>query len=116
MVKHETVTTVQNLAGGKGEARLYHILDKEAIPFGRMYAKVVLAPGSSVGWHKHSGETEPYYILKGTGTFVDNDESRTEVHTGDICTIEDNQYHSIENNSDEDLEFIGLIYNFPKEA
>jgi quercetin dioxygenase-like cupin family protein len=116
MVKHETVTTVQNLAGGKGEARLYHILDKEAIPFGRMYAKVVLAPGSSVGWHKHSGETEPYYILKGTGTFVDNDESRTEVHAGDICTIEDNQYHSIENNSDEDLEFIGLIYNFPKEA
>lgn len=112
MVKHETCTIVENLGGGKGAAKMYHIVSNDDLhDAGRFFGKVVLEPGCSVGWHKHSGETEPYYILKGEGTFIDNDGSKTLVHAGDICTIEDNQFHSIENNSDEDLEFIGLIYN-----
>ncbi|MCF0259180.1 MAG: cupin domain-containing protein [Erysipelotrichaceae bacterium] len=112
MVKHESCTVVSNLGGGKGDAKMYHFVPKEDLhDAGRFFGKVVLEPGCSVGWHKHSGETEPYYILKGEGTFIDNDGSKTLVHPGDICTIEDNQYHSIENNSNEPLEFIGLIYN-----
>lgn len=112
MVKQAEVKCVKNLGGGKGEAVIHHIVDNENLgDVGRMFGKVVLAPGCSVGWHKHSGETEPYYILKGEGTFIDNDGSKTLVHEGDVCTILDNQYHSIENNSDEDLEFIALIYN-----
>lgn len=112
MIRKEVCTPTPNLAGGKGVAKVYHIQTKEELnKAGRLYAKVVLEPGCSVGWHRHVNETEPYYILKGEGTFVDNDGSRTLVHAGDICTIENGQFHSIENNSDEDLEFIGLVYN-----
>ncbi len=112
MVKQEVRTDVEGLGGGKGTAHLYHILNKDQLGgIGRLYARVVLDPGVSVGWHKHSGETEPYYILSGEGTFIDNDGSRNTVHAGDICTIENNQFHSIENNSDKPLEFMALIYN-----
>ncbi len=112
MIRKEVCTPVEHLAGGTGTAKVYHIQSREELgKAGRLYAKVVLDPGCSVGWHQHVGETEPYYILSGEGTFIDNDKSRTLVHAGDICTIEDGQFHSIENNSDKPLEFIGLIYN-----
>lgn len=112
MITKETCTVVDHLGGGKKQARVYHIVDKEKLGgVGRMYARVVLEPGASVGWHKHSGETEPYYILKGHADFIDNDGTKTKVGPGDICTIEDNQFHSIENNYDEDMEMMALIYN-----
>lgn len=112
MIRKETAQIVPHLAGGKGDAIVYHIQTKDELgKAGRLYARVVLAPGCSVGWHQHKGETEPYYILEGEGTFIDNDGSRTLVGPGDICTIEDGQFHSIENNSSHDLSFIGLVYN-----
>lgn len=112
MVRKETPVRVEHLAGGSGHATIYHIVSSEDLhEAGRLYGRVVLEPGCSVGWHRHSGETEPYYILRGEGEFIDNDGSRTKVHAGDICTIEDGQFHSIENNSSKPLEFMALIYN-----
>lgn len=78
---------------------------------GRLYARIVLPPKSSIGWHQHVGETEPFYILKGEGDFIDNDRSVTRVRAGDVCLIQAGHWHSIENNSDSDLEFMALIYN-----
>lgn len=113
MVAKANVDVVENLAGGVGVSEVHTIVsDEELGKAANLYAKVVLKPHASVGWHQHVGETEPYYILSGKGVFIDNDESRTEVGAGDVCTIKDKQYHSIENISeDEDLEFIALIYN-----
>lgn len=114
MVRRENLEIVEGLAGGKGEARVYHVIGKDELNgHGRMYARVVLPPGASVGWHQHVHDTEPYYILKGEGVFIDNDHSRTVVHPGDVCLIKVGQFHSMENNSDEDLEFMALIYNEP---
>ncbi|OLU36382.1 cupin domain-containing protein [Ileibacterium valens] len=112
MVEKETCTVKENLGGGKGRVLVYNIVSSEKLgKVGRMYARVVLEPGCSVGWHQHNGETEPYYIIKGHADFIDNDKSITKVGPGDICTIEDGQYHSIENNYDENMEMIALIYN-----
>lgn len=102
----------QNLNGGVGSGVIYHILSEKEINDNiRMFAKVVLKPGASIGWHQHTGETEPYYILEGNGIFSDNDKTKTNVKAGDVCLIENMQYHSIENLSKEDdLSFIALIY------
>ena len=114
MVRKETVTYVDGLAGGRGRAKVSHIVsEQEMMGHGRMYAKVTLPPGASVGWHQHVRDTEPYYILKGHGDFIDNDHRVYHVGAGDVCVIEVGQYHSMENNSDEDLEFMALIYNEP---
>ena len=62
---------------GKGCAEVHEIVpEKDLYGHGKLYAKVVLKPNSSVGWHRHVGETEPYYILEGEGIFVDDDGSR----------------------------------------
>ena len=42
---------------------------------------------------------------------MDNDGSRTEIHAGDVCTIEVGQGHAIENPGEEPLEFIALVIN-----
>ena len=114
MIRKDNVLEVEHLGGGKGTAYVHHIVSKEELlGHGRLYAKVVLPPGASVGWHQHVHDTEPYYILKGEADFMDNDKSVTKVGPGDCCIIEVGQYHSIENNSDSDVEFMALIYNEP---
>ncbi|MBR5815876.1 MAG: cupin domain-containing protein, partial [Anaerotignum sp.] len=45
------------------------------------------------------------------GTFVDNDGSKTDVYPGDVCTIEVGHWHSMENNTDEDMEMMALVLN-----
>lgn len=112
MIRKAEMTRKDNLQGGKGGAVVYTIVpEKELYKSGRMYAKIVLDPGATVGWHRHEGETEPYYILDGNGIFVDDDGSRNEVGAGDICTIFPGQCHALENNSQTDtLTFIALIY------
>ncbi|MDO4298304.1 MAG: cupin domain-containing protein [Lachnospiraceae bacterium] len=112
MVRKTDVQIVKELRGGKGEVEIHHIVSKEELNgHGNMYAMVRLKPGCSIGYHQHIGNTEPYFILEGQGTFVDNDMSRTEVGPGDVCYIEVGQSHALENNSNQDLVFMALIYN-----
>ena len=113
MVRKAFLEKKEGLANGRGPAEVYHIVPKEELyGHGRMYAKVVLSPGSTVGWHQHIGETEPYYILEGEGIFTDNDGSKTHVFPGDVCTILPGQWHSMENASQtESLAFMALIHN-----
>ena len=50
MVRRENAVEVQGIAGGKGPAHVYHILSKEELlGHGRLYARIVLPPKSSVG-------------------------------------------------------------------
>lgn len=112
MVRKTEPIEVKNARGGEGSVVFYHVLqEKELLGHGCMYAKVVINPHSSIGWHQHATNTEPYFILSGKGVFVDNDKSRTEVVPGDVCLIEVGQWHSLENPYDEPLEIMALVYN-----
>ena len=119
MIRDVIPLEVEGLAGGKGKATRYEIVSKEELNgHGRLYARIVLKPGSSVGWHQHIHDTEPYYILRGEGDFLEGDtgdgeRKRTRVHAGQVCVIQVGQWHSLENNSDGELEFMALIYNEP---
>ena len=55
-------------------------------------------------------ETEPYYILSGTGIFTDSDKSETTVTAGDICQIKCGEWHALRNAGDDDLVLIALVY------
>ncbi len=111
MVRKERYEEKEKLRGGNGIVKYYHVLNEDEFNgHGRMYARLVLPQGSSIGWHQHVGETEPYYILKGEGKFTDNDGTVTQIGPGDCCLIEAGQSHSIENTGSEDLELMALIY------
>ena len=118
MIREVKGVEAEDLAGGKGKAMRYVIVPPEELNgHGRLYARIVLMPGSSVGWHQHVNDTEPYYILRGEGDFIEgdseNDRRVTRVHAGEVCVIRVGQWHSLENNSDGELEFMALIYNKP---
>ena len=80
MVRKAEIKTVEGLRGGKGKLEMHHILKPEELNgHGRKYALVKMEPHSSIGVHDHIGETEPYYVLSGHGTFIDHDGSRIPV-------------------------------------
>ena len=112
MVRKAEIKTVEGLRGGSGIVELHHILKLEELNgHGRMYALVKMAPHSTIGFHEHIGETEPYYVISGHGIFIDHEKNRIPVGPDNVCLIECGQSHGFENNSDEELVLMALVYN-----
>lgn len=111
MTKREDreVTKVEKLNGGAG-----HIL-KELLITGeqlgehcKMFAEVTLKPGCEIGYHKHIGDTETYYITKGSGIYSDNG-NEMRVAAGDVTFCKDGDGHGLVNDGEEDLVIVALI-------
>ena len=100
---------VVNLMQGEGEINRIHLLETdEFCGHGRLFAKHMLEQGNSIGFHKHEGEQEAYYILKGQALYNDNG-NETTVKEGDFTLCKSGEGHSIKNIGEGNLEFIGLI-------
>jgi mannose-6-phosphate isomerase-like protein (cupin superfamily) len=100
---------IESLRGGKGTCELIHLMEKEQFSNkGRLFVHFKLKPGCSVGYHKHEGDFEGYYFLKGEGTY-NEDEKDYPVKAGDFTFVEEGHSHGIENTGTEDLEFIALV-------
>ena len=98
--------------GGNGVAVISHIMEKtELLANCRLFAKITLDPGCSIGYHQHAQEEEIYYILSGQGVVNDNGDIRT-VYPGDAVYTGNGAYHSIENQGDAPLEFLGVILTY----
>lgn len=99
----------EKMRGGNGSVEILHILEKDEMKGKvRLFAKVTLNPGASIGVHDHIGEEEVYYILKGTGTVNDNGTEKV-VHVGDAILTGNGAFHAIENTGDEPLVFMASI-------
>ena len=95
--------------GGEGEGKATRLLEVDQMNGkGRMFNRMMLKPGSSLGYHQHNGETETYYILAGEGILNDNGEKKP-IKAGDVALTDNGGYHSIENTGTDNLEFIALI-------
>ena len=65
MIKKERVVTVEGLRDGKGSVEIHHILEGEDLMgHGTMFARVIVKPHSSIGWHQHVGNT-PSRLVNG---------------------------------------------------
>ncbi len=94
---------------GKGEARLTHVFRSQELGgAARLCALVELEPGSSVGWHRHEGEVEVYYLIQGQG-LVNDDGQEREVQAGDAVLTGSGESHSIEAVGQETLRLLALI-------
>lgn len=99
----------EQMRGGKGSAEIIHILNKEEMKGKvRLFAKIVLNPGCSIGTHQHVDEEEAYYILEGTGLVVEDGNER-QVKAGDVILTGGGASHSIENNGDKPLIFMAVV-------
>lgn len=101
--------TVPGLRGGKGHVLVTKLIDGDQFQGkGRLFARMVLEPGCSIGLHEHTGDIEAYYILSGQGALDDNG-TLTTVAAGDVVFTGNGEKHAIENTGATNLEFIALI-------
>lgn len=100
----------ENVFGGEGVVLFEYLLDEKQLNnMCRLYAKVTLMPGSSLGYHVHNGESETYYILSGTGTYLNTNKEEIEVMPGDVTFTASGEGHAIKNNGKVSLELMALI-------
>ena len=108
--KNEQTVEFKCIRNGNGETEMRKILNgaEELYGKGRMFNHMILAPGRSIGEHRHEGDNEIFYFLRGSGLYSDNGKP-VRVAPGDTAVCSDGECHSLVNDGDEDLEFIALI-------
>jgi quercetin dioxygenase-like cupin family protein len=109
--KHAELKTdvYKEFRGGKGEIFFEHFLDlHKSNGAGRVFSKVVIPPGASLGVHRHEGDCEVLYILKGEALFNDNG-TEVKLGPGDVNFCRDGDSHSVENIGSGDLECIAVV-------
>lgn len=109
VTKSEQVDQIrEKMRGGDGCAVLHHIFQEDSLPGScRLFSRVTLMPGCSIGEHEHANEAEIYYILSGRAQMTD-DGKPIELEAGDSC-LTMNGTHSIRCLGDEPLEFMAVI-------
>ncbi|MBQ4337370.1 MAG: cupin domain-containing protein [Lentisphaeria bacterium] len=62
------------MRGGTGTVKIEHLLDEagELRGLNRLFARLTLEPGTSIGFHEHVGEAEVFVVVSGTGEIDDN--------------------------------------------
>lgn len=102
----------ENMRGGQGSVKLEHIYSPEEFKGKcRIFSKITLEPGCSIGRHEHDQEEEIYYILSGRGLVDDNGQMR-EIGPGEALKTGGGEFHSIINNGNEPLVFIAAVLLF----
>lgn len=100
----------EHMRDGNGTVEITDFIEgpSELNDKGRLFAKITLKSGCSIGYHVHEKDSEIFYILKGTAQYNDNGEVRT-VEAGDVTFCPAGTGHGIANNSDETVELIAVI-------
>ena len=112
MVKRKADYKVQkneNMRGGDGTVVIEHLLTPDELyEKGRLYARIILEPGCSIGHHVHEGEMESFYIVSGEAEIFDNGEI-VNVSAGDSILTRSGEGHSVRNTGAVTLEMMALI-------
>lgn len=99
----------ERMREGKGSVEITHVFRKDELHgHTRLFARLVLLPGSSIGYHAHENEEEVFYIIGGSARVNDNGVEKT-VGAGDAVLTGGGASHSIECVGQEPLELLAVI-------
>ena len=89
---------------GVGEITVRSLLNgpEEMSQKGRVFGHTTVYPGSEIGYHIHTGDSETYYILSGKGLYNDNG-------AGDVTYCAPGEGHGLKCLGNEPVEMIALI-------
>ena len=98
-----------NVRGGEGSPAFRYIFSEEELG-GRspLLSVITLQPGESISEHSHTENGEIYFVLSGSMTVTDDEESR-ELHPGDAEFCADGHRHSARNHTDAPASFLAVI-------
>ena len=101
----------ERLYDGEGILTLTDLLSKEELKgAGRRVGIMTLPPNTSIGFHKHNGEFEAYYVISGLGKYLDNDQEYL-IKPGDFTLCKDGDSHGVLNAGEEELRLFIVILN-----
>ena len=100
----------REMRGGRGVVKIEHFWEPENEMHSRtrMCARLTLAPGDSIGFHRHEGEEEIFVILRGRAR-VDDNGVTAELLPGDTLLTGGGAGHAVESIGDEPLEMLAVI-------
>ncbi|HJD24349.1 MAG TPA: cupin domain-containing protein [Firmicutes bacterium] len=99
----------EHMRGGDGTVTLTPALQPgDTAAKLRLFSRITLPAGASIGYHVHEGEEELFYFLSGTAEFNDNGVTHT-VHAGDATVTGSGQGHSVRNLGEEPVEILAVI-------
>lgn len=99
----------KHMFDGEGSLLMERILTNEQFHgMGRLFSRMTLKQGCSLGYHIHEGESETYFVLSGEAKCNDNGVIRT-IRAGDITYTPSGSGHSLINENEEDFVFMALI-------
>jgi mannose-6-phosphate isomerase-like protein (cupin superfamily) len=96
------------MRGGSGSVTFTYLMDEGTMAHTRLFAKLTLPQGASIGEHDHVDETEYYWILSGEGIVTEADGEKV-VGAGDLVITGGGASHAIRNEKKDDLVFLALI-------
>ncbi len=109
MIKNFLTATKQDQASshnGIGTVELYEVWQntdfKSSIDF---FDRVVVPPGSTIGFHKHASNEEMYIVLEGKGKMKIEDDDVI-VMKGDMILNPEGGRHGLVNDSDENIDIL----------
>ena len=97
------VQILPNFKGGEKEMSAQMYWDGET-----RILHATLQPGASIGEHKHEGNCEMIFIIKGCGTIID-DGVATPIAAGQCTYCPNGHSHSLINTGTEVLEFYAAV-------
>ena len=99
----------ENMRGGDGTVKITNFAGKEELcEKARLFGKITLEPGCSIGYHVHEGDCEIFHFLSGSAVYNDNGTEIT-VNAGDTTVTPSGNGHSVRNNTDKPCEILALI-------
>jgi mannose-6-phosphate isomerase-like protein (cupin superfamily) len=103
----------EGMRGGTGSAEVCHVFRSAELKGGRtrLFARLRLEAGSSIGYHVHEGEEEIFYILAGRGR-VTVGGLVSEVGPGDAVLTGGGGGHSVACVGPEPLEMMAVILQY----
>ena len=112
MVKQSSDCVVEyreHMRDGDGTVIITNFATREELNNkGRMFSKITLNPGCSIGFHIHEGDSELFYFLTGTAEYTDGDTVKT-VKAGDVTVCPAGTGYGVANRTDEVVELIAVI-------
>lgn len=86
--------TINNIGGEVVKDNETYLLKDNKLLNNLVLSSTDLKPNMSTRGHKHDGQEEVYYFVKGNGT-MDIDDTKFNVASGDVILIEDGVFHRV---------------------
>lgn len=108
-----TTEVREKMRGGEGKVKIEKFWEpgSELKSKTRLFAKLTIEPGSSIGFHHHDNEEEIFLILKGEAEADDNGKTYC-LKAGDSILTGNGAGHSIKAVGNENLEVLAVICGY----